>query len=212
MDGSFHNGKNFGMTRRSDSFKTAITRDELKALPLTSFTGEIIVVDDPMSVPRAVDMIRSCDLLGFDTETKPAFRKGVVNGVALLQLASKGRAFIFRLNKTGLPASLASLLADKRILKVGAAIRDDIRSLRKLARFSPGGFIELQDFVKGYNITDSGLRKMAGIVLGIQISKSQQVSNWEKDVLTDKQLIYAATDAWVCHEIYRKLSEAGQSA
>ena len=188
-----------------DEFVPSISADEIKSLPLSSFSGEIIVVDDPEAVPEAVDMLRGFKVLGFDTETKPAFKKGVVNGVALLQLSEKDRAFVFRLNMTGLPAPLVSLLSDKSVVKAGAAIRDDIKSLQKMARFRPAGFIELQEMVREYNITDSGLRKIAGIVLGIQISKSQQVSNWERQVLTDAQLIYAATDAWVCHEIYMKL-------
>ncbi len=188
-----------------NSYAPAISSDEIKSLPLSAFAGEIVVVDDPETVPRAVKMLESYDLLGFDTETKPAFKKGVVNGVALLQLAARDRVFIFRLNKTGFTAPLASLLSNKNILKVGAAIRDDIKSLQKLNQFRAEGFIELQEMVKKYHISDSGLRKLAGIVLGIQISKSQQVSNWERKVLTDSQLIYAATDAWVCHEIYRKL-------
>lgn len=183
-----------------------ITNDEIRELPLTSFTGEIIVVDHPDAVHRAVDMLKGTEVLGFDTETKPAFKKGVVNGVALLQLATKERAFIFRINSTGIPEPLLSILASRKIVKAGAAIRDDIISLQKVCRFRPAGFVELQDMVKDYNIADTGLRKMAAIVLGIQISKAQQVSNWEREKLTDAQLIYAATDAWACHEIYRKLA------
>jgi ribonuclease D len=208
-NGLFHKDKTFGMRKRINSFEQAISNEELRALPLSSFSGEIIVVDDPATVPAAIKILKRYSLLGFDTETKPAFKKGVINEVALLQLAAEDRAFIFRLNKIGLPPSLASLMANPRIVKVGAAIRDDIRLLQRLARFLPEGFIELQDLVKEYHISDSGLRKMAAIVLGIQISKSQQVSNWEREVLTEAQLIYAATDAWVCHEIYRNLIAAG---
>jgi ribonuclease D len=206
--GLFHKGKNFGMKMKINSFEQAISREEIKALPLSSFEGEIIVIDHPDSVPEAVAMLKRYDVLGFDTETKPAFKKGVINEVALLQLSTSKKAFIFRLNLTGLPSSLAALLANKDIIKVGAAIRDDIKSLQKLQRFIPAGFVELQDMVKQYDITDCGLRKLAGIVLGIQISKSQQVSNWEKEELSPAQLVYAATDAWVCHEIYRQLVAA----
>ncbi len=198
------------MRKRINSFEQAISNEELRNLPLTSFKGEIIVVDDPKSVPGVVKMLKGFHMLGFDTETKPAFKKGIINEVALLQLATQDRAIIFRLNKTGLPRSLASLLENPDIVKAGAAIRDDIRLLQRLARFRPAGFVELQDMVKDYLINDSGLRKLAGIVLGIQISKSQQVSNWEREVLTDAQLVYAATDAWVCHQIYRNLIEADE--
>jgi ribonuclease D len=190
---------------RINSFEPAISSDEIRALPVSSFQGEIIVIDHPDAVPMAVEMLRDYDVLGFDTETKPAFKKGVINEVALLQLSSKEKAFIFRLNRIGFPPQLASLLERKDVLKVGAAIRDDIKSLQKLRRFLPAGFIELQDKVKQYDIKDCGLRKLAGIVLGIQISKSQQVSNWEKEELSAAQLVYAATDAWVCHEIYMQL-------
>jgi ribonuclease D len=196
------------MRKRINSFEQLITNEKLKTLPLSAFPGEIIVVDNRKSVPGAVRALRNFSVLGFDTETKPAFKKGVINEVSLLQLATSDRAYIFRLNRTGLTPSLAALLASPDITKVGAAIRDDIRWLQRLARFSPSGFIELQDLVKEYHISESGVRKMAAIVLGIQISKSQQVSNWEREVLTDAQLIYAATDAWVCHEIYRNLIDA----
>jgi ribonuclease D len=197
------------MRKRINSFEQAITNEEILALPLSSFSGEIIVVEDAKHVPGVVKTLKGFDLLGFDTETRPAFRKGVINEVALLQFATEEKAFIFRLNKTGLPPSLASLMADPEIIKAGAAIRDDIRSLQRLARFRPAGFVELQELVKEHNIRDSGLRKMAGIVMGIQISKSQQVTNWERQVLTDAQLVYAATDAWVCYEIYRRLNQTG---
>ncbi len=194
------------MRKRINSFEKAITKEEILALPLSSFSGEIIVVEDPKHVPGVAKTLSGYDILGFDTETRPAFRKGVINEVALLQFATEEKAFIFRLNKTGLPPSLVSLMANPGIIKAGAAIRDDIRSLQRLARFNPAGFVELQELVKEHNIRDSGLRKMAGIVMGIQISKAQQVTNWERQVLTEAQLVYAATDAWVCYEIYRRLT------
>jgi ribonuclease D len=196
------------MRKRINSFEQIITGEEILALPLASFPGEIIVIEDAKHVPGIVKTLKDLKILGFDTETRPAFKKGVIYEVALLQFATEERAFIFRLNKTGLPASLASLMADPSVIKAGAAIRDDIRSLQRLARFNPAGFAELQEMVKEHDILETGLRKMAAIVLGIQISKSQQVSNWERKELTDAQLIYAATDAWVCYEIYRRLTEA----
>lgn len=193
------------MMKMNNVFASSISGEEIRELPLTAFSGEIIVVDDASAVPYALELLEGHDVLGFDTETKPAFKKGVINGIALLQLSSRDRAFIFRINKTGLTNDLASLLGNQNIIKVGAAIRDDIKSLQRLTSFAPGGFVELQEMVKHYDIEDSGLRKISAIVLGIHISKSQQVSNWERDVLSDNQLIYAATDAWVCLEIYRKL-------
>jgi ribonuclease D len=205
--GSLRGDKRIGMRKKINSYEQVITGEEILALPLASFPGEIIVIEDPRHVPGVVKTLKGLDVVGFDTETRPAFKKGVIYEVALLQFATHEKAYIFRLNKTGLPPPLASFMANSTVIKAGAAIRDDIRSLQRLSRFNPAGFVELQEMVKEHDILETGLRKMAAIVLGIQISKSQQVSNWERKVLTDAQLIYAATDAWVCYEIYRRLTE-----
>jgi ribonuclease D len=143
--------------------------------------------------------------LGFDTESKPSFKKGNTNHVSLLQLATSSNAYLFRLNKTGLPETLIKVLSNPKILKVGIAIRDDIRHLMALHQFKPDGFLELQAFVKQFGIENSGLSKLTGIILNFRISKSQQLSNWENEVLTQAQQLYAATDAWAAYEIYETL-------
>ena len=146
--------------------------------------------------------------MGFDTETKPSFKRGQVNPVALLQLATSERAFIFRITKIGVPNRLKNILSNEQITKVGVAIHDDIKALQKINPFTPQGFVELQEEVKDYGIQDFSLKKITGIVLGFRISKSQRLSNWESDDLTDAQLSYAATDAWVACEIFNSLIEA----
>jgi ribonuclease D len=151
------------------------------------------------------DLLKNEKFLGFDTETKPSFKKGENNYVSLLQLSSADRAFLFRLNKIGLPPCLLDIMEDENIKKIGVAIKDDISALQKHALFTPNGFVDLQNIVKDFGIKSKSLKKLAGLILGFNISKRQRLSNWEKDALTEAQIKYAATDAWVCHLIYHKL-------
>jgi len=188
-------------------FKENISKEALSELPLRFFEGDITLVEDYNTMLKAVDYLKSFSVLGFDTETKPSFKRGQINSVALLQLATNEKAYLFRLNKIGLPNELKGILSDKSIKKVGVAIRDDIKALKKLSFFEAGGFIELQDEVQDYGIQGFSLKKMAGIVLGIRISKSQRLTNWESQ-LSEAQQNYAATDAWVSLEIYQSLVAA----
>ncbi len=186
-------------------FFSTISNEQLNRLPIKAFEGEIIVVDNLYKVDSAIKYLSSHSEIGFDTETRPSFRKGKMNGVALLQLSTKEKAFLFRTCRIGLPQKVADFLADKKIKKIGVAIRDDIKGLQKHCNFTPGGFVELQDFVKQFGIEAAGLKKLNGIVLGYRISKAQQLSNWESDNLTQKQKIYGATDAWSGLLIYNEL-------
>ncbi len=184
-------------------FKESITKEELVALPLRRFEGKIKVVDTKADIKEAVKKLEKEQIIGFDTETRPSFKKGMVNQVALLQLSTPKKAFLFRLNKTGLPTSVVSLLANPHIVKPGVAIHDDIKGLQQLLHFEPGGFIELQDWAKERGIQNFSLKKLCAIVCGYRISKGQQLSNWEAEKLTTAQQVYAATDAWAAAEIYR---------
>ena len=187
-------------------YKINIDKEELAVLPLIQFEGKISLVESKEDYLEAIEYLAKQKILGFDTETKPAFKKGVVYEVALLQLATKDRAFLFRLNKIGFPNGLKSILENPDIEKIGVAIRDDIKALQKLNNFKPGGFVELQDRVKDYGIQDFSLKKLSAIVLGYRISKAQRVTNWEALELSDAQQIYAATDAWISHRIYESLN------
>lgn len=187
---------------------SSITKEELKQLPACQFDGIIHVIDTLEKVDIAWKYLHQEPMLGFDTETRPSFTKGKVNKVALLQLSTLTDAFIFRLNKTGLPEKITSILSSPGIIKIGAAIHDDIRHLKRIKTFKDSGFIELQSFVKQFGIENSGLSKISGIVLNYRISKSQQLTNWESEILTDAQLLYAATDAWAALKIYQKLNNS----
>lgn len=185
----------------------SISKEELNELPVEGFSGEIIVIDYARDVKKILPFLKKQKTLGFDTETRPTFKKGAFNDVALLQLSTEKSAFLFRLNKMGLPAELAEILSDPEITKVGVAIKDDIAGLRKLMEFKPASFIEIQEKVKDFEIENFGLKKLSGLLLGFRISKAQQTSNWEAEKLTEAQIRYAATDAWVSLEIYNRLLE-----
>jgi len=188
-------------------YRESIDKEELAELPLIQFDGKISLVETKEEYLASLEYLSKQSVLGFDTETKPAFKKGVVNEVALLQLATEERAFLFRLNKMGLPNGLKGILENPEILKIGVAIRDDIKGLQKLNNFKPDGFIELQEHVKEFGIQDFSLKKLSAIVLGYRISKAQRVTNWEAPDLTEAQLIYAATDAWISHRIFESLNQ-----
>lgn len=193
--------------RNEFSFKPSISKEEINELPVNSFSGEIFYIDTFDKFERVLPRIQEETVLGFDTETRPSFKKGKVNEVSLLQLSSASIAYIFRLNKIGLPEELCEILASEKVNKVGVAIHDDILSLQKLNSFEPNGFVELQHYVKNFGIADNGLKKLTANILGFKISKRQQTSNWESEVLSEAQIIYAATDAWVCYEIFKILNQ-----
>lgn len=182
-----------------------ITAEDLAACELSWFKGEIVLVEDYHTFRKVMPRLAGAGLLGFDTETRPSFIKGKKNKVSLIQLSTGNLACLFRINKIGIPEELIDLLANPLVIKAGVAVHDDIRFLRGVKKFNPEGFVDLQKVVKEYGIVSSGLKKLAAIILGFRISKRQQVTDWEADQLTEAQQVYAATDAWVCHEIYRKL-------
>lgn len=191
-------------------FIESIDPEQLKQLEFASFQGKIQVIDSiGFEFNKAISYLRAQKVIGFDTETRPCFSQDQPRyGVALLQLSGPGKAFLFRVNKIGMHRRLCRLLADKNIIKVGAAIHDDIRGLQKLNAFEPGGFVDLQKIVWEWGIRDKSVKKMSAIILGFRISKTQQLSNWEAEKLSEQQCRYAATDAWVCREMYLKLRKS----
>ena len=188
-------------------FIESITPEQIEKLEYASFPGKIHVIDNVgAEFNRAIAYLRSQKIIGFDTETRPTFSPNQPRyGVALLQLSGPEKAFLFRVNNMGMHRRLCSLMANPKVIKVGAAIHDDIRGLQKLHDFKPTEFVDLQKIVSEWGIRDKSVKKMAAIILGIRISKTQQLSNWEADQLSDSQCKYAATDAWVCREMYLKL-------
>ena len=192
------------------SYQLAITPQEIERLPLVAFEGRIHVITQPgLELERALTYLRKQRIIGFDTESKPVFTPGQHgNGVALLQLSGPDEAFLFRVRQLGMPKKLCSILSNPDIIKVGAACHDDVRGLQHLRLFEERGFVDLQKCVWEYGIRDKSVKKMSAIILGVRISKTQQLSNWEADRLSDAQKKYAATDAWICREMYLRLLES----
>jgi len=187
--------------------EATISKEAVNQLPVSSFQGKIVVITNKFDLLEAIDYLKKQEILGFDTETKPAFAKGVSNKVALMQIATDDVCYLFRLNIIGFPAELEKLLRNKKIKKIGLSLKDDFSALNKRKLFNPESFIDLQSIVKNYGITELSLQKIYALLFHEKISKSQRLSNWEADVLTESQIRYAATDAWASRKIYFKLME-----
>ena len=186
-------------------YQSKIEKSLISTLPPCDITGEIIVIDRPEDVATAVDDLKQCTLIGFDTETRPSFRRGESNTISLLQLATDKRAYLFRLKKIGPNQLLKDLLESEEHMKVGLSVHDDFHSLNRWMPCRPKNFIELQKYVKAFGIEEMSLQKIYAIVFNQKISKRQQLSNWEADQLTPAQQQYAAIDAWACRNIYYRL-------
>ncbi|MDR1742738.1 MAG: 3'-5' exonuclease domain-containing protein 2 [Dysgonamonadaceae bacterium] len=183
-----------------------IDKEQIAELPLETFPGRIIVVDNAAGVQPAVDYLSAFSMIGFDTETKPAFQRGVIHKVALLQLSTDDTCFLFRLNKIGYPDALDAIICNADIQKIGLSLRDDFAAIRKRSTTSPNNFLDLQSFVKQFDIEDLSLQKIYALVFGKKLSKNQRLSNWEAPHLTPAQQAYAAIDAWACLRIYNHLN------
>lgn len=188
-------------------FVASISNDEVAALEPIHFGGRIEVVESLDALTKACKELSQHSLIGFDTETRPSFTAGVTNKVALLQLSTERCCYLIRLNKLPLSREILAILSSDKIRKVGADVKNDITALNRLRHFTAKGFIDLQDEVVKYGIEDKSLRKISGIVLGKKVSKAQRLSNWAAKQLTPQQQMYAATDAWVCIEIFNRLTK-----
>ena len=181
-------------------------KKKIQTLPCIHFDGRIIVIFTERDADKAVDYLMKQTVLGFDTETRPTFQKGKMHQVALLQVSTHDTCFLFRLNEIGLTDSIIRLLENTTITKVGLSLQDDMRGLNQRRNFTPGTFVELQKEVKDIGIEDNSLQKIYANLFGKKISKGQQLSNWEADILSEAQQKYAATDAWACIKIHEEVA------
>lgn len=185
--------------------QSTISNEVTASLPAILFQGEIVIIDREDQIAEACRDLESYPVIGFDTETRPSFKAGVSYKVSLLQLSTPSRSYLFRLHKIPFTEDLIRLLESDKTLKLGADVAGDIRSLKEIVELNAGGFVDLQSMVWKWGVKEKSLRKMAAIFLGHRISKAQRLSNWEAATLTPQQERYAATDAWICIEIYNKL-------
>lgn len=189
-----------------------LDKEYIKDLPLVSFPGKIITVNSEREADKAVPFLLSKDILGVDTETRPSFKKGQQHKVSLLQVATEDICFLFRLNYIGMVTPVISLLSNTDVPMVGLSWHDDLAALQKRMEFKPGLFIDIQDIIGDIGIEDKSLQKLYANIFKQKISKRQRLTNWDADVLSDKQMSYAATDAWACVKLYKeilKLKETG---
>jgi len=195
------------MIKSLPSQKITITNEEINELPLSAFEGKVVVISDEHELEKAFHEITKARAVGFDTETRPVFVRGHQHKVALMQIALEHKVFLLRLKTTGITPHIIDFLQREDILKVGVALRDDIKALQRLKRFEPAGIFELTELTRQLGFQVEGVKKLTGLLLGFRISKSAQTSNWEAEQLNDKQISYAATDAWVCLKIYEQLKK-----
>lgn len=186
----------------TDNYIVTIPKDQMAAMPAAEFNGKIVMINSIEKVDDAVSALNNADEIGFDTETRPSFKRGQSYKVSLLQLSTHDTCYLFRLNKIGLPDSVKALLENPDIKKIGLSIHDDFHNLNKIAKIEPQGFIDLQPFVKDYRIADNSLTRIHSIIFGKRISKGQRLTNWEAAELTEAQQQYAALDALACLHIY----------
>lgn len=188
--------------------RLSITKQQVADMPVVTLPGTISVIEHTTQAREALAWLRRQKVVGFDTETRPSFRKGKINNPSLIQISTPRRSFLFRINKLGFIPELRAFLESEKTLKIGLSLKDDFHSLRRiLPELDPAGFLELQSFVGDYCIADASLQKIYAIIFGKRISKNQRLSNWEADTLTEAQQIYAAIDAWATLRIYRYLSD-----
>jgi ribonuclease D len=190
-------------------FDYKITPAQMRDLPEADYKGPIWLVSSVEQAEEVSRTLKNSRVLGFDTETRPSFKKGQVYPVALLQLATADDAYVFQLEKTGLPDDLVEVLANPKIAKAGIAVKGDIRELQAMKKFKAAGFVELGELTKKHKMKNHGLQGVAAALLGKRISKKEQLSNWSNPKLTEAQIKYAANDAWIGREIYLEMRKRG---
>jgi len=192
------------------AFQKYVSKDEIKNYSIEKFPGKIFVIEKEEDVAAAYLHLKNQKIIGFDTESKPTFKKGITSKVSLIQFSTENQAFLFRINKIGFKEEIIHLISSKKIKKIGIAINDDIKALQKIKNFEVNNIIDLNQLALKLGFESIGAVKLSILILGFSISKSVRLSNWEKESLTMSQIEYAATDAWICNMIYNKLLNEGE--
>jgi len=186
-----------------------ISREEVNALPIRRYEGPVHVIAAPGELAPAMDDILQETLVGFDTETRPAFRPGESYPPSLAQVATARAVYLFQVQRADLAAAVARMLSEEHIVKAGVGMADDLKSLKKVVAFHEKSIADLGTLAQRHGLKQSGVRNLAGMFLGFRIPKGTKTSNWARHTLTEQQIVYAATDAWACRELYLKFRELG---
>lgn len=186
--------------------KQTITKEEINKLPLLNFSGDIKIITSESDAKKALKKLSKEKILGFDTETRPSFKKGETYPVSLIQLSTQKTAYLFRIHLFPFPEELGALLSNKDIVKTGVAVQDDIKDLQKLCKFKAENFVDLAPLAKKRGFSQFGLRSLTALILKMRLSKRAKLTNWENKTLTQAQLEYAAIDAWVGLKLYKELA------
>ncbi|MCD7914445.1 MAG: 3'-5' exonuclease domain-containing protein 2 [Tannerellaceae bacterium] len=188
-------------------YVNSITKVEIAQLPVEEYTGRVLVIDTEAEAEKAVAYLQKHKVVGFDTETRPSFKKGQRYKVSLIQFCTEEICFLFRLNYMGFPKALKDFVAGEETMKIGLSLRDDFNAMKKRTSIEPANFVDLQNMVGSYGIEDFSLQKIYAILFGKKIYKGQRLTNWEAAMLTESQKKYAALDAWACLRIYNQLNQ-----
>ncbi len=192
-----------------DHYKRKLSKEDINALPIVRYEGTIELVTTAEELDKALNALQKERVLGFDTETKPSFRKGKLNDPALVQLAGEHVVYLIHLIHIPFAAELAQLLSNENILKVGVSIFEDLRELQRIYNFVPAGIVDLGNVARLNNLETQGLRNLAANFFDCRISKGSQCSNWSVSTLSEKQIVYAATDAWIGRKVFVRMQELG---
>jgi ribonuclease D len=184
-----------------------ISREEVNALPIRRYEGPVHVIAAPGELAPAMDDILQETLVGFDTETRPAFRPGESYPPSLAQVATARAVYLFQVQRPEIAAAVARMLSEEHIVKAGVGMADDLKSLKKVVAFHEKSIADVGTLAQRHGLKQSGVRNLAGLFLGFRIPKGTKTSNWAARTLTPQQIAYAATDAWICRELYLKFKE-----
>ena len=186
-----------------------VSREEINALPIRRYEGRVHVIAAPNELAPAMDDILQETLVGFDTETRPAFRPGESYPPSLAQVATGRAVYLFQVQRAEMAAAVARMLSEEHIVKAGVGVADDLKSLKKVVAFHEKSIADLGTLAQRHGLKQSGVRNLSGLFLGFRIPKGTKTSNWARHKLTEQQIVYAATDAWACRELYLKFRELG---
>src|SRR5882724_6361349 len=196
-------------TREEPAARRTIPHEELMQLPIVRYRGAIHFIQTEKDLHRALQEIRCEHVVGFDTETRPTFRKGQFHAPSLVQIATSHAVHLFQLARLDFSHALAEVFGNPQIIKAGVALARDLSELQKLFPFKPENVVDLGDIAKHRGMAQTGLRNLTGLFLGGRITKGPQTSNWAQPALSPKQQLYAATDAWACRELYLRFEGMG---